>query len=52
MTIDTPLTGGCLCGAVRYEGEMIDEANRKMAESVARRGRWLGLTPGAAPTSA
>jgi citrate lyase subunit beta/citryl-CoA lyase len=30
-------------GAVRYEGEMIDEANRKMAESVARRGRWLGL---------
>ncbi len=33
-------------GAVRYEGEMIDEANRKMAESVARRGRWLGLKPG------
>ena len=30
-------------GAVRFEGEMIDEANRKMAESVARRGRWLGL---------
>jgi citrate lyase subunit beta/citryl-CoA lyase len=30
-------------GAVRYEGEMIDEANRKMAESVARRGRWPGL---------
>ncbi len=30
-------------GAVRYEGEMIDEATRKMAESVARRGRWLGL---------
>ena len=29
-------------GAVRYEGEMIDEATRKMAESVARRGRWLG----------
>ena len=33
-------------GAVRYEGEMIDEANRKMAESVARRGRCLGLKPG------
>jgi citrate lyase subunit beta/citryl-CoA lyase len=32
-------------GAVRYEGEMIDEANRKMAEAVARRGRWLGLSP-------
>jgi citrate lyase subunit beta/citryl-CoA lyase len=31
-------------GAVRFEGEMIDEANRKMAEAVARRGRWLGLT--------
>ena len=30
-------------GAVRFEGEMIDEATRKMAESVARRGRWLGL---------
>jgi citrate lyase subunit beta/citryl-CoA lyase len=30
-------------GAVRYEGEMIDEATRKMAEAVARRGRWLGL---------
>jgi citrate lyase subunit beta/citryl-CoA lyase len=30
-------------GAVRFEGEMIDEANRKMAEAVARRGRWLGL---------
>jgi hypothetical protein len=29
---------------VRDEGEMIDEATRKMAESVARRGRWLGLT--------
>jgi citrate lyase subunit beta/citryl-CoA lyase len=28
-------------GAVRYEGEMIDEATRKMAEAVARRGRWL-----------
>jgi citrate lyase subunit beta/citryl-CoA lyase len=32
-------------GAVRFEGEMIDEATRKMAESVARRGRWLGLSP-------
>src|SRR5258708_21007564 len=30
-------------GAVRFEGEMIDEATRKMAEEVARRGRWLGL---------
>jgi len=32
-------------GAVRFEGEMIDEANRKMAEAVVRRARWLGLTP-------
>ena len=32
-------------GALRFEGEMIDEATRKMAESVARRGRWLGLSP-------
>jgi citrate lyase subunit beta/citryl-CoA lyase len=31
-------------GAVRYGGEMIDEATRKMAEAVARRGRWLGLS--------
>jgi citrate lyase subunit beta/citryl-CoA lyase len=30
-------------GAVRFEGEMIDEATRKMAEEVSRRGRWLGL---------
>jgi citrate lyase subunit beta/citryl-CoA lyase len=30
-------------GAVRYDGEMIDEATRKMAEAVAERGRWLGL---------
>jgi citrate lyase subunit beta / citryl-CoA lyase len=30
-------------GAIIYEGEMIDEATRKMAESIARRGRWLGL---------
>ena len=28
-------------GAVRFEGEMIDEATRKMAEAVAQRGRWL-----------
>jgi citrate lyase subunit beta/citryl-CoA lyase len=32
-------------GALRFEGEMIDEATRKMAEAVARRGRWLGLLP-------
>jgi citrate lyase subunit beta/citryl-CoA lyase len=32
-------------GAVRFEGEMIDEATRKMAEAVAKRGRWLGLSP-------
>ena len=31
-------------GAVRFEGEMIDEATRKMAEAVAKRGRWLGLS--------
>ena len=31
-------------GAVRFEGEMIDEATRKMAEAVAQRGRWLGLS--------
>jgi citrate lyase subunit beta/citryl-CoA lyase len=31
-------------GAVRFEGEMIDEATRKMAEAVASRGRWLGLS--------
>jgi citrate lyase subunit beta/citryl-CoA lyase len=30
-------------GAVRYQGEMIDEATRKMAEAVARRRRLLGL---------
>lgn len=30
-------------GAVRFEGEMIDEANRKMAEAVVRRALWLGL---------
>ncbi|HEY3063669.1 MAG TPA: CoA ester lyase [Chloroflexota bacterium] len=33
-------------GAVRFEGEMIDEANRKMAEAVVRRARWLGLSSG------
>src|SRR5919202_443612 len=31
-------------GAVRFEGEMIDEATRKMAEAVVARARWLGLT--------
>lgn len=31
-------------GAVLFEGEMIDEASRKMAESVAARGRAAGLT--------
>ncbi|MBV9596864.1 MAG: CoA ester lyase [Chloroflexi bacterium] len=36
-------TEGEGCGAVRFEGEMIDEATRKMAEAVAQRGRWLGL---------
>jgi citrate lyase subunit beta/citryl-CoA lyase len=36
-------------GAVRFEGEMIDEATRKMAEAIARRGRWLGLTPPVVP---
>jgi citrate lyase subunit beta / citryl-CoA lyase len=29
-------------GAVRFEGEMIDEANRKMAQAVVCRARWLG----------
>jgi citrate lyase subunit beta / citryl-CoA lyase len=32
-------------GAVRFEGQMIDEANRKMAEAVVRRGRWLQGRP-------
>ena len=32
-------------GAVRFEGEMIDEATRKMAEQIASRGRWLGMSP-------
>jgi citrate lyase subunit beta/citryl-CoA lyase len=31
-------------GAVRFEGEMIDEATRKMAEAIARRGRWVHRT--------
>jgi citrate lyase subunit beta/citryl-CoA lyase len=39
-------TEGQGLGAVRFEGEMIDEATRKMAESVSRRGRWLGLSNG------
>jgi citrate lyase subunit beta / citryl-CoA lyase len=38
-------------GAVRFEGEMIDEATRKMAESVSRRGRWLGLNIGSGTVS-
>ena len=32
-------------GAVRFEGEMIDEATRKMAEAVVRRSRLLGFRP-------
>lgn len=36
-------TEGDGLGAVRYGGEMIDEATRKMAEAVAARGRALGL---------
>jgi citrate lyase subunit beta/citryl-CoA lyase len=32
-------------GAVVFEGEMIDEASRKMAESVAARGAAAGMTP-------
>ena len=31
-------------GAVMWEGEMIDEASRKMAEQVAARGRAAGMT--------
>ena len=30
-------------GAVMWEGEMIDEASRKMAEQVAARGRAAGM---------
>ena len=32
-------------GAAIYDGEMIDEANRKMAERLAGAGRAAGLTP-------
>ncbi len=32
-------------GAAIYDGEMIDEANRKMAERIAKAGRAAGLTP-------
>jgi citrate lyase subunit beta/citryl-CoA lyase len=40
-------------GAVLWQGEMIDEASRKMAESVAARGRAAGLrwVPTAADSS-
>ncbi|PXW29959.1 UNVERIFIED_CONTAM: citrate lyase subunit beta/citryl-CoA lyase [Williamsia faeni] len=31
-------------GAVRFEGEMIDEASRKMAEVIAAKGRAAGMT--------
>ena len=31
-------------GAVLFEGEMIDEASRRMAEQIAVRGRAAGLT--------
>ncbi len=34
-------------GAVRLEGAMVDEATRKMAESVVRRGRAAGISAGA-----
>lgn len=34
-------------GAAIYDGEMIDEANRKMAERLAKAGRAAGLTPSA-----
>jgi citrate lyase subunit beta / citryl-CoA lyase len=30
-------------GAVMFEGEMIDEASRKMAEGIAAKGRAAGL---------
>ena len=36
-------TGGQRLGAVMFEGEMIDEASRKMAEQVVARGRAAGL---------
>jgi citrate lyase subunit beta/citryl-CoA lyase len=34
-------------GAARFEGEMVDEASRKMAERVVRAGRAAGLSGGA-----
>ena len=39
-------TEGDRRGAVMWEGEMIDEASRKMAEQVAARGRAAGMTSG------
>ena len=36
-------TEGDRRGAVMWEGEMIDEASRKMAEQVAARGRAAGM---------
>jgi citrate lyase subunit beta/citryl-CoA lyase len=36
-------TGGQRLGAVMFEGEMIDEASRKMAEQVVARGTASGL---------
>lgn len=39
----TEATEGQRLGAVMFEGEMIDEASRKMAEQLAARGRAAGL---------
>lgn len=39
-------------GAAIYDGEMIDEANRKMAERLAQAGRAAGLTPSPSPVEA
>jgi citrate lyase subunit beta/citryl-CoA lyase len=39
-------------GAAIYDGEMIDEANRKMAERLAKTGRAAGLTPTPAEVTA
>ena len=39
-------------GAAIYDGEMIDEANRKMAERLAKAGRAAGLTPSPAEATA
>ena len=36
-------TAGDRIGAVMFEGEMIDEASRKMAEQIVTRGRAAGL---------